>query len=121
MIIILLNACGGTKDTSKETSNTNHIKQQVPFESSKWKIKKEDEYPHRLNMYKEVLYSDSVRTLLKPQVISMLGKPDREENNHLYYLIEANTIGSFTLNQKSLVIKFKSNDEVEWIKLYGED
>ncbi|MEQ8629559.1 hypothetical protein [Ekhidna sp.] len=114
ILLFLLNAFAvscGSKSEDKPIK-------EAAFDSEQWKAKQEDEYPFRPYMYKEILYSDSVRTLSKPEIITLLSKPEKEENNHFYYLIEANTIGSFTLNQKSLVLKFKPDDSVEWIKLY---
>lgn len=106
-------------DSSEEASGSNASElEKIAFETKKWKEKKLDKYPYRSLMYKEILYSDSVRELSKADVLKMLGDPDREENNHLYYRIERNQIGSWTLNQKSLVLKFRNDDSVEWIKLY---
>lgn len=106
-------------DSSEEASGSNASElEKIVFETEKWKEKKLDNYPYRLLMYKEILYSDSVRELSKADVLKMLGDPDREENNHLYYRIERNQIGFWTLNQKSLVLKFRNDDSVEWIKLY---
>ncbi|WP_424961379.1 hypothetical protein [Ekhidna sp.] len=118
ILLLVLNAFLVCCKSKNEEKTMETIQQDLAFDSKQWKVKQEDEYPFRPLMYKEVLYSDSVRTLSKPQILSLLGKPEREENNHFYYLIEANTIGSFALNQKSLVIKFKSDNSVEWIKLY---
>lgn len=118
ILLFLLNAFAVSCGSKSEEKTTETIPKETAFNSKQWKVKQQDEYPFRPLMYKEILYSDSVRTLSKPQIITLLGKPEKEENNHFYYLIEANTIGSFTLNQKSLVLKFKPDDSVEWIKLY---
>ncbi|WP_421765043.1 hypothetical protein [Ekhidna sp.] len=118
ILLILFFSCENSKE---EKSTTNELKEdlkEIPFSSKMWKEKIEDTYPHRAKMYREVLYGESVRTLSKQEVLSMLGKPDKEENNHCYYLIDRTGIGSWTLNQKSMVIKFKADDSVEWIKMY---
>ncbi|MEQ6166218.1 hypothetical protein AAOE16_03415 [Ekhidna sp. MALMAid0563] len=118
ILLFLLDAFAVSCGSKSEDKPIEPIQKEAAFDSEQWKAKQEDEYPFRPYMYKEILYSDSVRTLSKPEIITLLGKPEKEENNHFYYLIEANTIGSFTLNQKSLVLKFKPDDSVEWIKLY---
>ncbi len=114
MSILVFSAC----ESSREENEKVESKESLSFNSKQWKEKKLDEYPFRPLMYEEVLYSDSVRTLSKSEVLKMLGNPDKEENNHLYYTIERNAIGSWTLKQKSLIVKFRSDNSVEWIKLY---
>lgn len=70
-------------------------------------------------MLNEVLYSDSIRTLTKQQVIDMLGEPDRVNENYLYYTISKTKLGSWTLKSKTLVIKITDDEDmVEWIKLH---
>ena len=118
LTLFILTLCIACESGKKETITKPKKTEEIPFDEELWKEKKVDEYAYRSLMYKEVLYSDSIRKLSKAQVISLLGKPDREENNHAYYLIEQSKIGSWTLNQKSLVIKFRANDSVDWIKLH---
>ena len=75
-------------------------------------------YPFRDQMVDAVLYSDTLRKLNKVELLEWLGKPDREQENHLYYTIRENRLGLWTLQLKSLVVKIDKEDSVEWIKLY---
>ena len=106
---VVLTAC-----TSKEDETSSKT---MPFSTALWSIQNEGSYPHRSGMYQEVLYSDSIRQLRKPAVLSMLGQPDRIKDDHYYYLIDRTMIGGWTLRQRSLVIKF-NEDTVAWIKTY---
>jgi hypothetical protein len=91
---------------------------QIPFDREQWKVKKGPSYIYRDQMVDAVLYSDTLRTLKREKLLERLGEPDREEKGHLYYTIVENRLGFWTLNQKSIVIKFRADDSVEWIKLH---
>ena len=91
---------------------------QVSFNSQKWKTKNDSGYPYREEMVNSVLYSDSIRTLRKPEVLALLGEPDRTNENHYYYLIDQSNLGLWTLHSSSIVIKFNEQDSVEWIRLH---
>ena len=69
-------------------------------------------------MLNDVLYNDTIRTLTKNKILALLGEPDRTNNNHLYYLISRSGIGEFTLHTKTMVVKIKEDDSIEWIKVH---
>ena len=69
-------------------------------------------------MVKEVLYSDSIRTLQKEKLIDLLGAPDYIRANHIYYRITETRLGTWILHTKTIVIKLSDNNAVEWIKLH---
>lgn len=91
---------------------------QIPFDRKQWGLKAGPSYSYREQMVDAVLYSDTLRTLKRDKLLEWLGEPDREEEGHLYYTIVENRLGFWTLNQKSIVIKLKEDNTVEWIKLH---
>ena len=91
----------------------------MPFDSQKWQKKEGDVYPFRPEIYREVLYSQELRALSKPEVLRLLGPETRSENNHYYYTIDqVKAFGFWSMKLRSLVIKFDEHQQVEWIKLY---
>ena len=86
--------------------------------NGKRKTREGASYACRDQMVDAVLYSDTLRSLKRAELLLRLGKPDREQEGHLYYTVAENRLGFWTLNQKSIVIKLKADDSVEWIKLH---
>lgn len=99
-------------------TNSGENNSQVKFDQAKWKTKEGKDYPYRDKMVDDVLYSDSLRTLTKDEILDLLGEPDRTNENYLYYRITEKRLASWTLHQKNLVFKFSEADSVEWIKLH---
>jgi len=91
---------------------------QIPFDREQWKTKAGASYAYREQMVYAVLYSDTLRSLRREELLLRLGKPDREQEGHLYYTVAENRLGFWTLTQKSIVIKLKADETVEWIKLH---
>lgn len=91
---------------------------QTPFNASQWAIKEGRDYPYRDNMLHAIVYNDTIRSLSKTQVVSLLGKPDKQKDNHLYYLISQKRLFSWPLHTKTMVIKFTKTQNIEWIKIH---
>jgi len=91
---------------------------QIPFDREQWAMKTGPSYAYRDQMADAVLYSDTLRTLSRSELLEWLGEPDREEKGHLYYVIRENRLGFWTLNQKSIVIKLQADSTVQWIKMH---
>ncbi len=90
------------------------------FDKTKWGQKEGDKYIFRNQMLKDVVYNDTIRTLHKKELIDLLGEPDRINNNHLYYEISRTGIGSWSINEKTMVVKIKAdNTTIDWIKIHG--
>ncbi len=101
----------GLKDRSENRTDT-------IFNREKWNVKVGKNYPYRDDMLMDVVYNDTVRGLNKDQILSLFGEPDRISENHLYYLIDRNNLGLWTLNAKFMVIKFEDGETIEWIKIH---
>ena len=91
---------------------------QIPFDRAQWGMKEGSSYRYRDQMMDAVLYGDTLRGLKRDGLLEILGAPDREQEGHLYYTVSENRLGFWTLNKKSIVIKLKADDSVEWIKLH---
>ena len=91
----------------------------IPFDREKWNMKEDLDYPFRARMLDDVLYNDTIRSLKKEEILELLGEPDRISEGHLYYQITQKRMGSWTLHQKSMVIKFENDSTIEWIKTHG--
>ena len=90
---------------------------EMVFDKEKWVTKKGKDYPYRDRMLDDVVYNDTIRTLNKGQVIELLGEPDYKKEGHLYYRITESRLGSWTMKTKTMVIKLRENDSIEWIKI----
>jgi thiol-disulfide isomerase/thioredoxin len=87
------------------------------FDSVKWKVKKGGEYPYRDQMLEDLVTNDSIRSLSQKELIALLGPPKKIDNNHLFYLISEKK-AIITLHTKTLVIKYKDEKELEWMKIH---
>lgn len=92
----------------------------LPFHATQWQTQEGNTYPFRPAMADSVLYSEALRQLDSTALIQQLGPPDRTENGHLYYLIEEEKLGWFTLSASYIVIKLAEDGSVAWIKRHGK-
>lgn len=90
----------------------------MSFDKSKWMDKDGHDYMYRDHMLNDILYNDSIRSISKDQILDLLGVPDRNKENHLYYRIAEKRLGFWTLHAKYLVVKISEKDTIEWIKVY---
>lgn len=88
------------------------------FDRSKWMEKDGRDYLYRDHMLNDILYNDSLRKVSKDHVFYLLGAPDKNKENHLYYRITEKRLGFWTLHAQYLVIRITDNDTVDWIKVY---
>ena len=120
LIVFLIFACLACTP-KREKHSENEQKEpviEIEFEKSKWKLKQGKDYPYRDSMLHYVVYNDSIRALNKAEIVTLLGDPDRINENYLYHTIAQKRIGSWPLHTKTLVIKFKRDDSIEWIKIH---
>lgn len=118
-VILLLATCkpdvpGKTEAASPEVAIDS------TFDPTQWKLKEGDDYPYRELMYRQLLYSDTLRQRSKSDILQLLGEPDRgsEDSSHIYYRVKGRQVGPVLFSSKFLVFKFTAADSVEWIKMY---
>ena len=118
-IIIALIACESCAHSSSDSaaiSGKTEVK--VKFNKSKWDVKKGSDYPYREQMVNDLVYNDTIRSLNKKNILSLLGEPDRVNENYLYYMIAQKRLGFWPIHTKTLVLKFSVKDSVEWIRIH---
>lgn len=119
-VLVLL--IGTTACTSEKKEKSDPVAHDVvvdsTFNKEKWSVKEGSDYPYRAQMFKDIVYNDTVRALDKDEILGLLGEPDRTNDGHLYYTIAEKRLGSWTLNTKAIVIKIAADNSIEWIKIY---
>ena len=115
---VVLFACND-EHTQNPINTQDELKVDSLFNKAKWDTKKGESYPFRELMLNSVLYNDTIRNLNKAQLIGLLGNPDRENNNHLYYLITQKKLYFITLSAKYMVVKLTDEDKIDWIKTHN--
>ncbi len=98
--------------------STEEVQYPMAFEKAHWLFKEDGDYIYRSQMVHDVLYNDTIRSLNKNQIIATLGKPDRINEGHLYYMIAQKRLGVWPLHTRTLVIKLTNDQKVDWIKLH---
>ncbi|MEW5675252.1 hypothetical protein ABGT15_02960 [Flavobacterium enshiense] len=116
LIPLLIITCFGCGKETKADSNKNT--NQIVFERQKW-LEKGEDYNYREKMIPNLIASDTLKKLNKTGIIQLLGKPDRIDNNHLFYRISQKHIGLLPFQIKTLVIKMSNDSVVEWVKIHG--
>ena len=101
-----------------EPGMTDKPDSELAFDKTKWQIKEGRKYPFRDKMVNDVVYNDTIRSLQKPQILDMLGEPDRSNENYIYYLIKQERLLFWPLHSKFMVIKFNDDSSVEWIRIH---
>ena len=88
------------------------------FDKDKWKYREDEVYPYRPLMLDSILYSDTIRSLDKSNVLEQLGDPDYQREGHFYYRLQETKLSLVKLHTRTLVIRINENDSVDWIKLH---
>ena len=85
------------------------------FDKVKWATMEGNTYPHRNNMLHDLVYVQQLKGLKYGEVITLLGRPNRIDNGHLFYTIEKKYLGNTAaiLHTKTLVIKLGKDSTVE--------
>lgn len=117
IIAFFLYACYPNESTNHVNMTDQSLAQK--FNKELWNTSNDGAYPHRIKFIDNILYSDTIRNLNKTQAMKLLGVPDYEKEDHLYYKISQTKLGFWTLHSKTLVIKIKENDSIDWIKMHG--
>ena len=107
-------ACSHNSPSGEESN----LESEIAFDPVKWRIKKGEDYPYRALMLNSIVYNDTIRSLTKGQLIEVLGEPDREQDDHLYYTIDQDRIGLWPLHTTTMVVKLIGPNRIEWIKIH---
>lgn len=121
LILILFCCLACTNDRVEYTENMQtKPESEMVFDKTKWQQKEGKDYPFREKMLNDLLYNDTIRALNKTQILTLLGEPswERKNKNFLYYMITQKRIFSWPMHTRTLVIKLRENDTIEWIKVH---
>lgn len=114
ILLICITACGH----EEKPADTKPTSVSSEFDSVRWRAKEGLNYAFREEMINGIINDQEIRSLRKDQILLKLGIPDREDNGHLFYTISQRHLGLFPLHTKTMVIKLKNDNSVEWIKLH---
>ena len=117
LLMISSFACKADKNEPSATKES-ITKAEMPFDKTLWREMEDLDYIYREQMYKEVVYNDTIRTLNKNEILELLGEPDYTNDGHLYYTISRKRMGQWTLHAKTVVIKTRVDNTIEWIKIH---
>ncbi|RZV58217.1 MAG: hypothetical protein EX254_10060, partial [Flavobacteriaceae bacterium] len=119
VLAISLLACKSDKKDSTVVDTDSES--DMVFDKEKWRLKEGKDYVYRERMFRDVIYNDTIRSLNKVQLIDLLGEPDyygEDNTNFMYYRIVESGLGFFTLKTQTMVVKFKNDKTMEWIKVH---
>ncbi len=111
-------ACNRSSEEKSESSIEEKPKAEMTFDKSKWLIQEGTNYPYREKMLNDVVYNDTIRSLNKGEILELLGEPNKINDGHLYYTITRTRFELLTLHTKTMVIKLREDDGIEWIKIH---
>jgi hypothetical protein len=120
-LLILLGIVSCQNQTQKETQYAKIKRQgEMKFDQERWQTKEGKNYPYRDKMVNDIVYNDTIRTLSRKEILELLGPPSyyREDTNYLYYTIRQKRLFSWPLHTKTMVVKLKNEDTIEWIKIH---
>ncbi|MGB7786756.1 MAG: hypothetical protein WBL27_11700 [Salinimicrobium sp.] len=91
----------------------------IEFDREKWNILVDGEHPYRQKMLNHLIHSRMLKGLTREEVLDLLGKPTRTENDHWYYRISAEKFDFLLLKVKTLVLKFTEDGTVGPVLVHG--
>ncbi|MGB0896440.1 MAG: hypothetical protein ACPGU9_01640 [Flavobacteriaceae bacterium] len=110
-VILFLTSCKNQDENSSD-------KQLIEFNKEKWLIQDGYTYPHRDGMLPVLFANDTLKTLQRDAIYQILGKPNRTDNNYLFYTVSQRRIGFFPLHTKTLVIKLQGKDSLNKVMIH---
>ncbi|MCB2195373.1 MAG: hypothetical protein KQH79_05915 [Bacteroidetes bacterium] len=119
LVFIGIISCHNQKEKERQYAK-NKCQNEIKFDQQKWQTKEGKDYPYRDRMVNDIVYNDTIRTLTRDEVLELLGQPSyyREDTNYLYYMIRQKRLFSWPLHTKTLVVKMKDENTIEWIRIH---
>ncbi len=116
-VIVVFLACSEKGGENYDKGSVKPSSEMV-FDKTKWQVKEGKDYPFREKMLNDVVYNDTIRSLNKTQILKLLGNPDRINENYFYYRVAQIRLIVWPLHTTTMVIKFKEDSGIEWIKIH---
>ncbi len=109
-ILILMTLLSSCKCNNSQAPKEPDV---VRFDKIKWQQKDDQGYTYRDKMAGDLITSKTLDGLKRADVLNLLGNPDRNEQNYLFYeLLEEKAYG-FSLNKKVMLVYIGADSVVE--------
>jgi len=118
LLLFLVVCVGSCQNTDKTNAETEPRELKMKFDKERWRVTSDAAYAYRDKMLQDLIGSKRLKQLKKAAVLELLGAPDRTDSLYLFYTILQKRALFFPLHTKSMVIKLKDNDSVEWVKIH---
>ena len=123
LILLLCLSCKEDRESEAENSsaasgNISAAENSATFSPERWRIKDGFNYPYRNSMLQDLMTDEDFRSLKRPEVLQVLGEPNRIDTNYLFYRIEQKRLGLWPIHTKTMVVKFTEDSLIEWIKIH---
>ncbi|MEO4004462.1 hypothetical protein [Flavobacterium sp. CAU 1735] len=106
------------QNTDKTSMDKESEKTEMTFDKERWRVTSDEAYAYRDKMVNDLINNKKLKKLKKKAILELLGTPDRTDSGYLFYTIRQKRMFILPLQTKSMVIKLKENDSVEWIKMH---
>lgn len=109
-ILILMNLLGSCKSNDSKTPKEPEV---VRFDKIKWHQKDDQGYTYRDKMANDLITRRTLDGLKRDDVTNLLGDPDRNEQNYLFYELREEKAYGFMLNKKVMLVYIGADSVVE--------
>src|SRR5688500_16009134 len=119
-ILSVLLCCLSCTSSNSDPSDTTDINKATPlkFESTKWKMRVDNDYPYRDRMLNDLIASKILKGMKREYVLDLLGRPTRVDTNYLFYRVAQKRLGFFPLHTKTLVIQLSGDTLVKTVRIH---
>ncbi|WP_300486496.1 hypothetical protein [Flavobacterium sp.] len=119
-LLLLFLVVSGLSCQNRDKTNTDKEpeKTEMTFDKERWRVTNDEAYAYRDKMVDDLINNKKLKKLKKKAILELLGAPDRTDSDYLFYTIRQKRMFILPLQTKSMVIKLKENDSVEWIKMH---
>jgi hypothetical protein len=117
LLVVTLSSCNQAKEEKPGNEQTPEVRD-IKFDETKWRVKKDQDYPHRDEMLDDLIESGKLKGLKSDEVLDLLGQPDRTDTSYLFYQVAQKRMGFMVLHTKTLVVKLDEDSTVQWVKIH---
>lgn len=101
-----------------KTVTDRNTQPELSFDQSKWEYREKASYPYRDQMLKDLMEHNKLKYLGEKEVLTLLGEPERQDGDYLFYEINRTRFILFTLHTKTLVIKLSRDSTANKVMIH---